>query len=307
MSTRCNTIDIMKAIGILSVVSFHCLGELGLSRFHSFNMPLFFLLSGWAGTPELPLTPTIRKLTIRLAYVYLIFNIFVIVGKYLFPGMSTESPMHGVPGFLIDPSLAPMQISWFLYFLFIYKVFHVVIFKLFKEMKKLNINVSLLVIALTLKLLFYYFTIKEPDIIEFSFYYFLGSCIFFLPNKISKKYSIPFGMFFLITVLCVNIFNIEIIDYTLYSLIGIYGVYSISDIFFKYKSLSKIFIFIGKRTMEIYLFHYFIQIAFRGRFEKISPSLGFIFLFSICILGSLFFSILLEKWKFGRNILLGKF
>ena len=70
--------------------------------------------------------------------------------------------------------------------------------------------------------------------------------------------------------------------------------------------LSKILLYIGKRTMEIYLFHYFIQAAFRGDFITLSPVVGFTVLFCISILGSLFLAMLLEKWSPGRKMLLGK-
>lgn len=299
-------IDVMKAFGILSVVTFHCLGELGLSQFHSFNMPLFFLLAGWVGVPKLPIEAVIKRLAVRLVYVYLLYNVIVVIAKYLFSNFSSSSPMFGVPDFLWNPALAPMQISWFLYFLFLYKGIHAILICTFKNNDIFSINVFFIVLVLFVKFLFSLLGVNEPVIVTYSFFYFSGACLFYLPKNLWNSNLNNLGLFVLIIVLMSNFVKNSSINSLLFSSLGILGVFSLSNILITWNYLSKILLFIGKRTMEIYLFHYFIQVAFRGYFITLPPVVGFTVLFGISVLGSLLLAMLIEKWTPGRKILLGK-
>ena len=149
---RNSVIDIMKALGIMLVVMFHSLGEVGMWKFISFNMPLFFFLSGWTGLSKNDDDIKIlKKLALRLLYVYFIFNILVAISKIFLPSLSNEGKLVGVPEFIWDPFSAPMQISWFLYVLFIIKIINLILRRISDDS---SLDYYLAVIVFSIHLLF---------------------------------------------------------------------------------------------------------------------------------------------------------
>ena len=123
---RKNWIDWMKAIGMLMIVWGHCFPDGGTSEFlYAFNVPLFFIISGYLTRREHSMALCWDKCLHNLVIPYFILSLIKVAGfilKHLDDGMWAWSLFGVTFGFHSINGASGCGNLWFVYALIVIKL-----------------------------------------------------------------------------------------------------------------------------------------------------------------------------------------
>ncbi len=141
---RKNWIDWMKAIGMLMIVWGHCFPDGGTSEFlYAFNVPLFFIISGYLTHREHSMALCWDKCLHNLVIPYFILSLIKVAGfilKHLDDGMWAWSLFGVTFGFHSINGASGCGNLWFFYALIVIKL----VYQMFVHGKKSMLAVSIL-------------------------------------------------------------------------------------------------------------------------------------------------------------------
>lgn len=141
---RKNWIDWMKAIGMLMIVWGHCFPDGGTSEFlYAFNVPLFFIISGYLTHREHSMALCWDKCLHNLVIPYFILSLIKVAGfilKHLDDGMWAWSLFGVTFGFYSINGASGCGNLWFVYALIVIKL----VYQMFVHGKKSMLAVSIL-------------------------------------------------------------------------------------------------------------------------------------------------------------------
>ncbi len=141
---RKNWIDWMKAIGMLMIVWGHCFPDGGTSEFlYAFNVPLFFIISGYLTRREHSMALCWDKCLHNLVIPYFILSLIKVAGfilKHLDDGMWAWSLFGVTFGFHSINGASGCGNLWFVYALIVIKL----VYQMFVHGKKSMLAVSIL-------------------------------------------------------------------------------------------------------------------------------------------------------------------
>lgn len=141
---RKNWIDWMKAIGMLMIVWGHCFPDGGTSEFlYAFNVPLFFIISGYLTHREHSMALCWDKCLHNLVIPYFILSLIKVAGfilKHLDDGMWAWSLFGVTFGFHSINGASGCGNLWFVYALIVIKL----VYQMFVHGKKSMFAVSIL-------------------------------------------------------------------------------------------------------------------------------------------------------------------
>lgn len=292
---RIGYIDALRGMAMILVVYFH-ISAYGFSSYvmgyndiiERFRMPLFFFISGW-------LFKYIDRPTIEIIKQKFIVQIvptafFLLLYLYVFDYLSFASFGSDKKGY------------WFTYVLFEFFVIYLGLKALFNKQntKKGEIYMMLAMLFLSISALYYskYYTryAEELGVWKiilglFSFVKFKHIIFFWLGTFVKKHFdqfiqltNKPLIIGFLLGLFVVlniypAVFSINGLEYIAFLLVGISGVIVIFTLFRFLSTISSnvcyhtssILHFIGRRTLDIYLIHYFFL---PYHIEKLADSLN---------------------------------
>ncbi len=294
---RFSWIDVARGIGIILVIYGHTLGSEGYRYLiYSFHMPLFFFLSGLVFHTRSNETykDSLRKDIKRILIPYFIFAFaslilwFIIlpsqdqtiyyISKQIF-GIFYGNANHGY--------LAINTVLWFLPCLFLTK-------QIFWFLSKLSIKsliLSLIIFSILGFLISHYFSyIKFPfgfeTVLTGIVFFGMGYLWNFLPERINQtfnKYSIFLMAIFIITTFFFANLNFDnfgvqvdlrlnrLNNYFYFYIAAISGI--LATIFIsKYINKNKVLEYLGKNTMPLFIWHYFVFIYLSKVFFLFHPS-----------------------------------
>lgn len=131
-ATRKNWIDWMKVIGITAVVWGHFFPD-GMSDFiYAFNVPVFFVISGYLTNPNRGMRENARKVATSLIVPYLLLALLKVAGymvKHVADGKALWSLLFVVTGVHDYDGISGCNNLWFVYTLIIIKLLFPVIRK----------------------------------------------------------------------------------------------------------------------------------------------------------------------------------
>lgn len=269
MSNRIEYIDYLKGICIFSVVMLHILymhqgqNTLLIKILDLFQMPMFFFLSGlFAFKQEKYDKKTFinliqKKSTSLLLPYILVGSIFTIIFKEsLFKDFFINN-MHGGYWFV-----------WVLFLFFVITFFIEYLNSIINSHKKLFVHVCLFIFFYLIIIIAYNFLrntevgtfFSIPQIFRYIPFFFLG--ILYnkyneIKNVILHEYTIFTSIIFAITF---GIFYNNTASLICQLLSRLFSTIIIFNIIIKYKEslfLNKYFSYIGKKSLNIYIFHYF--------------------------------------------------
>lgn len=293
---RVSWVDVARGIGIILVIYGHTLSAIGHRYLiYSFHMPLFFFLSGLVfrnRTNEIYRHSLIKDVK-RILIPYFIFAfISLILWFIILP--SGDQTLNNIGrqifgifyGTANNGYLAINTVLWFLPCLFLTK-------QIFWFLSKLNKNllmISLFIFSLAGFLVSLYFSnIRLPFELESALtgivFFGLGYLWNFLPEKINEKlseYLLPLAIIFMaITIYFANL-NFQIygvqIDMRLNRLNNYFYFYAaaisgiLTTIFISNLiNKNKILEYLGKNTMPLFIWHYFVFIFLSKFFFALNP------------------------------------
>lgn len=283
---RIEYIDALRGFTMILVIYHHiafwCMdnNELGYNEFFiKFRMPTFFFISGWLFYKENRLwdKKTISSILRNKFRVQIIpFLFFMLLYMYLFNGPEYKTTFESKYGF------------WFTFSLFQYFVIYIGTESLFNKQKSNNKELVILLFMLLLSIVAFYYEQIRFDLnlgiwrkiltlfsfsnIKYIIFFWLGT--FVKKNFASfirlteNQYVIAgcLGIFFLFAIYSKQIYlsNNEL-RLMSYLISGVTGILIVFTFFRKYEvhfsrnySIGKILQFIGQRTLDIYLLHYFV-------------------------------------------------
>ena len=283
-NNRIEYIDALRGVTMILVVyshiAFWCLDNVNLAYndiFVRFRMPTFFFISGWVfyKVDRLWHKDTICSILKKKFMVQIIpFLFFMLLYVYIFNGPEYKTTFESKYGY------------WFTYSLFQYFVIYIGVEALFnrKQTNKKEILVMLIMLALSI-MAFYYEQIKyTTDLgiwrkiltllsfskIKYIFFFWLGTYIkknyssFIRITNNQYVIAICLGIFlvFLICPKTITNYTFEYISFLFCGITGIFIIFTFfrknEKIFSKNKRIGSVLQYIGKRTLDIYLLHYFI-------------------------------------------------
>ncbi|MGG7213193.1 acyltransferase family protein [Clostridium nigeriense] len=326
-----NEVDYMKGIAIILVFIGHAATPSFLPRpdiyefivqfIYMFHMPVFFFVSGFLSLKLLDMNlktqylPFIRKKLYRLGLPFLtisiITNALIIILKQI-----TNSPV-GIKGLadmikviFLYPENGIMGALWFLYTLLFISILAPLILKI-------PIKFTL-AIAIMLNIFFpNNISFLALNRVTFFLVFFLLGIIFrkfYSKSKIlfEKRYFIFISLLIISITTYIYTSNFPINNYFLNSLIfisGFFGIILVYNLATKVNSSNNMLKFIGQRSIDIYIFSWFFQIASMILISTILKIENYsIFFVSNLIIGSLclpFSNYVIRRFKLFRVIFLG--
>lgn len=313
-------IDISKGIAILLVILGHSFSTAPINLFEqltifgdivrSFQMQLFFFVSGFLFYINQNLKDFLIKKSQRLLIPYLAFSIITIILKLFFNNF-THSEKVNIN--ILLPGLIYGGFYWYLYVLFGYMIFT----KLFKNLYIISF------ISLVTIIIWIIFPLKDILYITSwrAIYFYPFFVLGFIVKPYYEKFSFPFGNIWLLFALIILYFmnflirENKIIESYIIPLIGILFVLGLSVRIMEFNStrdnnnfpkiknvksvgiFKKFFKFMGKYSLQFYLNHLLIIspcyfLPFLLNINSPLPSL-FIVFFTAIILS--YFMLLIEK------------
>jgi len=327
MKKRIKFIDISRAFAIIIIVfghtlvhSEHC--HLIFKLIYSFNVPFFFILSGYTFNYNEKFSVFIKKKVKRIIIPYftwaLIFLIpYIVLGSDIAESINVNSTyniqtqlFNILYGIGRSSALKQNTALWFLPALFTMEIIYYFIMRIVKEDKKKNIIACALILItnfITSNYLKIYFPWGLNTVLNISIFFFYGNCLkkyAHFSEKIFDNKNIPLyliiGMF-----ACYLNHTISYLDYTYsnFILCLISGI-SLSNIFIfisqKINS-NKTLEYVGVSSMGILIFHKLIILIFQSKLSLISKLLTnsniFIELFitTIVVIISIVFCLIITK------------
>lgn len=298
MTKRIEYIDAMRGFTMLLVVMFHIEwtfggdGDYGYNEFiEVFRMPLFFFISGWVfyKTDRLWKMSSIKSILYKKFMVQIIpFSIFLLLFLYIFKSLNIDYFGSDKTGY------------WFTFVLFEYFVIYVLAERLLnkRNLLKGEMWVGFVMIAISILSFMYakYYVQYATElgmwkaILGFlSFVKFKHIIFFWLGTVIKRVFGdfikftdnkyVMAGMILLFFVIALRPHVDYVLgEYLLYIVLGFAGICVVLTFFrthemsfSKDRVLGRILQFIGRRTLDIYLLHYFFlpqNLEFIGYFLK---------------------------------------
>lgn len=321
---RIEWLDFLKGVAILSVVMGHVAHGLGKGHHWSdliiiFEMPLFFMLSGILAnkTASRPLSQNLKK------------KIQSLIIPFIFWGSIYGYTFNTYSYFIFD---LYHQGYWFLLSLCFCWIIFLSLHKFnsyIKTHSSFNRNILEFIILIIPFLIYKYiesiipYKINEALTLNFTFTYYrffvLGYFIGkFLPTiKMFISYSenflgLPYLILLISTILFVNgRINSDILPMTIIQIITVLTISNVGYLCYKLSitSIRRLVCYIGKNSISIYLFHFFITrimvISWLNGFFELSI---FIIIFILSIIISIVCIIILKPIENNKytKILLGK-
>jgi fucose 4-O-acetylase-like acetyltransferase len=264
MIMRDNTFDVLKGIGIISMIIGHmCIPDFLRNFIFSFHMPLFFLIGGYFFKPQ-PFKEIIYKSTSRLLKPYVIIGlltpiIYLLVGDYntaVYRGVGIFWGNNGSPHAVIHTPLCGAV--WFLLALFWCRLIFCYIYTNTRKWFVLSIILSVIANVLG------YYIVNPPLGIVIG----MSALVFFSIGKALQECKHNLRIFFYISIFiwffCLSFSKLEmaIFLYKCYPLdiIGACGgtfvFYMVAKGIYIYTSLTKkIILFIGVNSLLILCYH----------------------------------------------------
>ena len=275
--------DIYKALAIILVVIGHSNSPIN-GYIYTFHIAAFFFISGYTSNLQTETTKRYLYKKIRTLLVpYFSINIFYYLLVFVLGMFSLGKLFYPTPiDFFLQIKMLFSHLqtadiggaTWFLIVLFEVSVFAKILYSLVKRLS-LKPLVMLLVslLALVYAYSLYNKGIYYPYLLDLTlnalFYYVLG---FFckqnnvIEGKIDMKYALPLAIcstFFFTNIIFAGVnwptryFSSLVFD-VIASLSGAYILYCLSVAFQKMYFLKKILIYVGQRTLAIFIFHFFV-------------------------------------------------
>lgn len=327
MQKRLNYIDVTKGIAIFVIVLGHTLVHSEHCSFifkllYSFNIPLFFIISGFTFNVEnINFNSFFKKKFIRLIIPYFVWSIIFLIPYLLFGSkisntLGTKSSFdmmeqiyNIIYGNGINNALKQNSSLWFLPALFSMEIIYYFIIKKIKNNKKNDLSILLFTFLIgffTSMFLKIYLPFGINTTLNIGIYFFIGYLLkkYNLINKIIKFKSVV--LFFIIGIFSfINNDIVSCIDYYygnyLLSLCSGFGI-SFSIIFVsKFLSKNNILILLGKNTISILIFHKILILLFQTKFGFISN-----YLLNSNIYIEFFISIIISIISIFISLLIGK-
>lgn len=319
---RNNSLDIAKGLGILLVVTGHTMSpvmsghavvEWLYSVIYIFHMPLFFFVSGYVATKlvtkSLPKTELLKQRLSRLMIPYCVWAVIYLPMKIIMAEHVRFTDEYKWYTFFLGNN--PDGQLWYLYVLFIISVFMIFLV----NRKNLKVYTAIFM-ALSFFAPLIPYSISFTSIsLTFSLYqvgfFFLGTLIVlnYDYNKLTTNH-IAFIISALILVaysilLWINKDEVWFLQ-AFVAVCAIYVCLYLSSLLSKTK-FDKPFIYLGKKSMEIYLLHGPLLVVGRIILPKLIHNTGLyiITLSIISIVLSLLISLVINKIKFARLLLFG--
>ncbi|MBR6101904.1 MAG: acyltransferase [Ruminococcus sp.] len=276
-------------------VAFNYFGNL----IYSFHMPLFFMISGllFNMSNVRNTGQAIKKRVISYGIPYVVFSVLIVVSKSVFSSIVNSSFSWKD---LVGIVLYPLTFFWFLYALLIISVVQIIIGRFERRHNQKIIITLVLVCGLVVKVATEYLPtqitavdIKNLGLMDACKYYIwfvIGQYV--LPLMIWQIKIITAKKMFLPAVIIVTIlYGIIVgflqyyqIDYLAISIVMSFGGSVIVISFSIFIDSNRLFVFVGKYTMPIYLFHGFVISAVRICLVKLHiPLLGGSIPMIVCI------------------------
>lgn len=291
-------IDVLKGITILLVILGHSFCTTPINIFgmlpvmgdvvRSFQMPLFFVVSGFLFSSTGGLKLLLKKKTSRLLIPYISFGILSIILRYLFGAWTNGGEISFITSLI---KLMNGEYYWFLYTLVIIMLmvqcitnrvllyigaFTLILLCLFTDIRSVNIMtigkvayyIPFFVLGFSLKDAYSIFNIKFKHSRYFLLLLFtvFFSLSFFVTEKllVVKLYFCPIMGIFLTWIIA-----LEIAD--------------------KYEGLKKLFSHFGRYSLQYYLNHLLIMLPFyklAGFFSNMNPLLPLLSIFICAVITS---------------------
>ena len=280
---RVEYIDALRGMTMILVVyshiAFWCLNDVNMGYndvFIRFRMPIFFFISGWVfyKTERIWNKNTICNILKKKFMVQIIpFLFFMLLYIYLFNGSEYPSSFEDKYGY------------WFTFSLFEYFVIYIALEAFFNKHSTNKMEFIVMLIMLGLSILSYYYEqvkyihnigIWRPILTAFSFSKIKYIIFFWLGTFVKRNFSsfvrltdnqyiiaASFGifLFFLIAPYSTTSYEFQYISFILSGLTGIILIFTYfrrnETIFLKSNRIGFILQYIGQRTLDIYLEHYF--------------------------------------------------
>ncbi len=280
---RIEYIDALRGMTMILVIYSHiaiwCFDNVNMGyndAFIKFRMPLFFFISGWLfyKADKIWSKETICNILKKKFMVQIIpFLFFMILYASIFNEPEYHSSFEGKYGY------------WFTFSLFEYFVIYIAIEALFNKHSTNKLEFVVLLFMLALSVMAYYYEqvkyscslgIWRPILTALSFSKIKYIIFFWLGTFVKKNFTLfvyitdnkyliatCIGIFFFLQIVpCTTTFYV--FQYLLYFFSGLTGIIMLftyfriyKDIFKKSKIIGKLLQYIGRRTLDIYLLHYF--------------------------------------------------
>ena len=265
---------------VYSHIAFWCFDNINLAYndvFMRFRMPTFFFISGWVfyKIERIWNKDTMFSIIKKKFMVQIVpFLFFMLLYMYLFNGPEYKTSFESKYGF------------WFTFTLFEYFIIYIVIETLLNRGKSNRIELGVMIIMLVLSILAYYYeqfkysmnldiwksilTLLSFSKIKYIFFFWLGTYIkknyqtFIRLTNNQYVIAACLGIFFALLIFS-NSINNFVLKYISFLLSGVSGVIIIYTFFRKHenqfsknKRIGQALQYIGQRTLDIYLLHFFV-------------------------------------------------
>lgn len=319
---RNNSLDVAKGIGIILVVighvmspvmSGHSVIEWLYSVIYTFHMPLFFFISGYVAkklvTKPVDKTELLKQRLFRLIIPYCVWAVIYLPMKIIMAEHVRFSSEYKWYSFFLGNN--PDGQLWFLYVLFIISVFMI----LFVTSKNITAFTVLFIIGSIIAPLIPYSIGFTSITLTFSLYQ-IG--FFFLGTLVAVKYDYnkitTNTTFFIISAIVLIAYSIVLwitkeevwFLQAIVALCAIYVCLYLSSLIAKTKAKAP-FIYLGKKSMEIYMLHGPLLVIGRIILPKIihNTYVYLLILSAISIAVSLVMAFIINKIKIARLLLFG--
>lgn len=309
MSKRIGYIDAMRGFTMILVVYSHictfCLGDSNMAFndvFFLFRLPCFFFISGWLFKVTDPVWPIIKK-KFMVQIVPTLFFLFLLAPPPAF--------FHQFGAFKGG--------YWFTFALFIYFLLYIGSYLLFRRYQGIKADVIMLLVALAISMSTYWYDINysrlssmptwQKDILGFLSFVTWRYYLFFILGTLARKYfhhflqltsnvklvAIVVIAFFVISKIPQSdIFIREYLRFAIGGILGMTMVFAVFRFLYTYSRLSSLtsqlspLEFVGTRTLDIYLLHYFFLprflMAYSHQLHTYNSSIQFVIIMVIALI-----------------------
>ena len=268
---RIGYIDAMRGFTMILVVYSHictfCLGDSNMAFndvFFLFRLPCFFFISGWL----FKVTDSVWSIIKKKFMVQIVPTLF-----FLFLLAPPPAYFHQFGAFKGG--------YWFTFALFVYFMLYIGCYLLFRRYQGVKADVILLLVALAISMSAYWYDINYSrlssmqtwlkDILGFLSFVTWRYYLFFILGTLARKYFPHFlkltsnvkvvavvvlAFFFISTIPQSDIFIREYFRFAIGGILGMTMVFAAFRFLYTYSRLSPLE-YVGTRTLDIYLLHYF--------------------------------------------------
>lgn len=279
---RNESIDIMKAIGIILVIVGHNSEGLAFQYIYSFHMPMFFIISGYLWK-ERSFVKSVCHDFNRILVPYIIYFIALILLDCILDGVSCRKLLQDllkiIWGSAVGVDVCGLHVNgvtylWFLPALYICKNVFNSLYILWNKITHNTIRSSLLLcMSVFVCMCVGFFVHRRLFALPFAFtmglnalgYFYIGFCIrsLFNSNLGNLWFGMVFGVIWLLTGK-IGLNNMALCEYfrMKYAIIagvtGTFTCYYLSSFLSYFNCFAKILSIIGQYTISILIIHHFV-------------------------------------------------